>query len=499
MFNIVSWAIWLNSPKALSWALWIQNPNKLDLNGVAPIHYLAQKGDIEAMQVLLDNKADINMRDKDGNNVVHYLVKGGMTNEVTNAFVDAKGADLNAVNNMGQTPLMLAVKQGESWYVAKDCKIVFQNDVNVQDIDGKTVVHYVVEANNNSDKSFWMDGLIGFGANVNILDNDGLAAIHYAAKKGDKTSVELLAKSYFNHCKADAKTIVGKMAEFFNIKDSFGKTALHHAVENKAFTVFDYLASKKSFVKFDIVDNQKQNIVHIAAKVGDLDLLKKVIAVDVNLINKLDAAGNLPLHIAVENKKSGVANIILTENKAAFINFPNKEKDTALHIACKKGDEYSVKVLLKHGANANVFDANGKTPLIIAVENGKTSIVKELLDAKTDLSFKDADGNTSLMIACKNHDSKIVRKLLEAGANANDTNKLGLRAFDLVKNSDDIKADLIKFGGVADVRLSKPNISSYNDGLKGNFEVGYDNDGLPTIEFHPEQQSYLSWIGSWFN
>jgi ankyrin repeat protein len=499
MFNLVSWAVWLNKPWAINSALWLQSPNKLDSKGVAPIHYAAQRGDLESMKTLLDKGSDINIRDINGNNITHYLVKGGMVNEFNNAFIDSKGADLNAVNNMGQTPLMIAVKQGEHRYCIKDCKVVFQNDINARDVNGKTALHYLV--NNDSsvqsaDKIFWMDGLINLDADVNIADNNGMTPLHYTAKQGSKECMELISKSYFEKCKLIPKTAKQKMAEFFNAKDAGGKTALHYAVENKSVDVINYLASKKSFIDFKVADDHQQNIVHYAAKAGDLDVFKLVKDLDLTLLNKLNAEGDMPLHIAIQNKKPGVASIILTENKGSFVNWINAEKQTPLHIACKNGDEYSVKVLLKHNANVNCLDADGNTPLLIAVATGNANVIDALLEAKADLSIRDANGNSSLLIACQQKDVTTVKKLLALGANPNDKNSNGDRTFDFAKDHSTLKSELIKAGGIESINLAMQD-HNYSKAMGGSLEVKYE-DGIPTLEFQEEQQSYMSWVTSWF-
>ncbi|XP_043465843.1 ankyrin-1-like [Leptopilina heterotoma] len=46
-----------------------------------------------------------------------------------------------------------------------------------------------------------------------------------------------------------------------------------------------------------------------------------------------------------------------------------KKNGTVLHYAASKGMAHTVHLLLKHGANANIADGNGKTPLQYSVEN----------------------------------------------------------------------------------------------------------------------------------
>jgi ankyrin repeat protein len=499
MFNLVSWAVWLNKPWAINWALWLQSPNKLDSKGIAPLHYAAQSGDLDTIQTLIDSGADINILDKDGNNAAHHLaMQGLMTNRVF-SFMQSKGLDFNVKNNLGKTPLLVAVAEAEHWFVVEECIKTFGNYVNAKDLSGKSALHYVMDNDfhaKSTDRTIGIDVLINLNADVNISDNNGMTPLHYSAKQGSKESVEFISKSYFEKCKLMHTTAEQKMAEFFNAKNLEGKTALHYAVENKAIDVINYLNSKKSFIDFKVVDEHKQNIVHYAAKIGDLDMFKLVKDLDPTLLNKLDAEGNMPLHIAIQNKKPGVASIILTENKGSFVNWINSEKQTPLHIACKNGDEYSVKVLLKHNANVNCLDADGNTPLLIAIATGKSNVVDALFEAKADISIRDVNGNSPLLLACQQKDVTLAKKLLALGANPNDKNSDGERTFDFAKDHSAIKSELIKAGGVESINTVAPD-HNYNKSMGGSLEVTYE-DGVPTLEFQPEQQSYVSWLSSWF-
>lgn len=70
----------------------------------------AQNGHIDAINVLLKYKADIEVEDKDGDRAVHHAALGDEP-EVINLLGDM-GADLNARNKRRQTPMHIAINKG---------------------------------------------------------------------------------------------------------------------------------------------------------------------------------------------------------------------------------------------------------------------------------------------------------------------------------------------------------------------------------------------------
>ncbi len=58
--------------------------------------------------------------------------------------------------------------------------------------------------------------------------------------------------------------------------------------------------------------------------------------------------------------------------------------DAPLHIACRHGNEKAVQLLLKSGADPNVYNVRGQTPLSLACGADCAAIVKMLLDKHAD-------------------------------------------------------------------------------------------------------------------
>jgi ankyrin repeat protein len=93
---------------------------------------------------------------------------------------------------------------------------------------------------------------------------------------------------------------------------------------------------------------------------------------------------------------------------------------TALMEAAYEGHVSVVKLLLKKGANPNLYSGFGAIyPLMYAAIRGHVEVARTLIQHGANLESENIDSETALIFATENNHTNVVRVLLEAGASSN--------------------------------------------------------------------------------
>ena len=95
----------------------------------------------------------------------------------------------------------------------------------------------------------------------------------------------------------------------------------------------------------------------------------------------------------------------------------------------------AVQILLKHGANVDIVNKQGKTPLLIAAQAGQIEAITLLLKHCANIDHADNQGTTALMIAADRGDLAMLTELIKNKCNVGLRNKLGLTASQIAEKS----------------------------------------------------------------
>lgn len=307
---------------------------------MTPLHFAAESGNVELVQLLLDhgaittqtNESPLNRAAKEGHEaVVRILI--------------ARKADVNAKDSIAQaTPLIMAASRG--W----------------------TNVIRTLLTNN---------------ADINAQTKNGYTALMQAARYA-------------------RKDVVKQLLEFkpdLNLEDDRGRTALGWATQNNSGVVDTNIVELlKQYGAMQTGSGVRRTSIHEAAGTGDLSRVKTLLSQKPGLVSERSSLfGDTPLHDAAGAGNLEICKFLLEAK--ADVNAPDNTKATPLHAAAKGGHWQIVKLLLENKADPSVVDAGGRTVLHMSAWGGNTNVIQALLKHGVDFNAKEKNGSTALDIA----------------------------------------------------------------------------------------------------
>lgn len=166
-----------------------------------PLHYAWRQGKTEAIKALIDAGADINARDESGQTPL-YIAVGHQSFEAVKTLI-AAGANVNAKDKYGYTPLDTGLRQG---ITAEIAKILIAGGANVNSLSGRfkstpshiavapvyQVSPFTLDGRSSFDNAEILKTLIAAGADINVKDSEGKTPLHHAAVFSDANIVKIL-------------------------------------------------------------------------------------------------------------------------------------------------------------------------------------------------------------------------------------------------------------------------------------------------------------------
>ena len=322
-------------------------------------------------QVLLEHGASVNVRDKDGKTPLHLASEMDFPDMV--ASLSKLGADMDALDNRGLTPLLHALKFTKSGGAGK-ALLEHGASVHVRDENGQTPLHLAFQR-----RSDWMvPFLIEAGADVNAQDNDGTTPLLYVVE---------------SYCRTWAQQILLEHGASVHLKNKDGRTALHFAVQRYCINV---AASLLHFgAPVDALDNDNMTPLCTLAFSGS-SIDASILLHHGASVHTRNKNGQTPLHFASRYNPSNVAVLL---QSGADVNVQDNNGATPLHFALASssqdifiegGREYAegellernlktIVLLLEHGANVNLRNVHDKTPLQVAPVRERQQVEQLLL------------------------------------------------------------------------------------------------------------------------
>ena len=219
----------------------------------------------------------------------------------------------------------------------------------------------------------------------------------------------------------DSANILIEKGANLNMKDIFGRTALHLAAQKKNRYILQKLLEKKTEIDIEPKDSVNVTPLSYAATFGDVECVRLLLDSGAN-INSKDINSWTPLFYAVEYGKMDAAKLLI--DRGANILEKNKFGNTPLHVACKRGNLDMVKLLLENGSLKGINDQDnmGLTALMYAVSSENLDIVELLLEYGADMTLKDKNNlsvlkypqkGSPIEILLKNKTRELIQKNIE--------------------------------------------------------------------------------------
>ncbi|XP_046550136.1 serine/threonine-protein phosphatase 6 regulatory ankyrin repeat subunit B-like [Haliotis rubra] len=425
----------------------ILTQNIVDINsrtntGATPLMKAAYKGHKDVFGFLVNKRANVSHVDDDGDNILHHASIGGHADMVQHVISEGL-VDINSRGKYRRTPLMratyfghrkvfdLLVSEGGLTQLVDDYgnnilhlaasggqvemakHILTQNivDINSRTNTGTTPLMKAAYKGHKDVFGF----LVNKRANVSHVDDDGDNILHHASIGGHAGMVQ---------------HILSQNMVDINSRGKYGRTPLMGAAYFGHRKVFDLLVSEGGLTQ--LVDDYGNNILHLAASGGQVEMAKHILTQNIVDINSRTNTGATPLMKAaykghkdvfgfLVNKRANVSHVdddgdnilhhasigghadmvqhVISEG-LVDINSRGKYRRTPLMRATYFGHRKVFDLLVSEGGLTQLVDDQGNNILHLAAWGGRVEMAKYILSQNlADINARDKDGDTAAMIA----------------------------------------------------------------------------------------------------
>jgi ankyrin repeat protein len=324
---------------------------------------------------------------------IHDAVFKGNFNRVVALLKDHPDL-LEKKNNLGQTPLIVAVNHNQP----EIAELLLANGANVNARDPKMHTPLILALMvYNHDKMVRL--LLGGGADVNLADASSMTPLVYAVKQGQIEDVKIL------------------IANDANVNVVSGFSPLYFAVFGHRAEMVELLLANGADVNYEMGGH---TVLHWAKEGTDHRIETLLIKYGGHeLPGAKSSTGGDEIHKAVIKGDLNKVAALLKEH-AELLENRNNLGQTVLYEAVGHNQLEIAELLLANGADVNARDANGNTPLIqaMSVYNHDT-MVRLLLAKRADVNLADKWSMTALCYAARQGQVADAKVLIANDANVN--------------------------------------------------------------------------------
>ena len=247
---------------------------------------------------------------------------------------------------------------------------------------------------------------------VNSADTEGCTGLHYAATSSSLESLGALLRD--PRLDVNVHNNGGDSAPLWACRtgtaEAMAELLGHPGIDVNALNGIEYGFGD---------GGTRKTALMVAASLPNLrklDMLLQHPAIDPGI---QDSAGDTCLSLAAASEaKNGlkvVQKLLGHPRIGASINAGNRQRQTALHLACCRGDVDVIRCILQHAdCDANVTHGGSETALQLVCDRGDLEIISCMLQlAKVDVNAVDGAGGTALHHACRQGKQQVTLRILQ--------------------------------------------------------------------------------------
>ncbi|MDR0376160.1 MAG: ankyrin repeat domain-containing protein [Treponema sp.] len=368
---------------------------KLDSSAPQPVDGVwatLQSGNSERARAYFTGEVDIHaVNPENGMTPLHYAASNN--DHQLAAYFIFIGADVDALDNRGRTPLAINVSNsGDTDKQARTTHALIEGKSKIfAPMPGNTTPGAVALTKPNVLKA-----MVETPSIISTEDAEGKTLLDLALARPDsKTHMEateiLIKAGAYSSSPLFSYLAPAVRSLNFNLRVGDGITPLHYAARQEYTGLIEYLLDRDADVNMKTAAGSTP--LHEAAITGNITNMEMLIAKGAD-VNAQDAKGNSVMHIAIPAGSHQEALSLLLKNNANP-NSRDEHGDSPLHILITLSrDGAIVKTLLEGGANTSIRNIDGKTPLYLAVEENKPDYIPLLLSYNADIFAADNKGMT---------------------------------------------------------------------------------------------------------
>lgn len=318
------------------------NPNAVNADKRTPfICFMVAYPQTELFNMFMEYGADIFHVSDEKSSLIHNLLSNKDEEQQDNIIqmikiLLEKGLDINAQNNCGSSPLIMACAYGMN----KITLFLLQQGANLSltNEKGNTALHETIYCQTDDLKER-IEILISHGANINAINNEGETPLH------------LILDQYLDHeMTIETLFFMRDQGADFTIKNNNGETPFRKALSTGNLRMVRLLLDKFA-ANINDVDSDGNTALHIAIQRNNIDMLNFLLNKGINA-QAVNKKRETSIHLAVLEGRTTQTVITLLLNRGVDINAVNQEGESALDYALREKDEKTAEFLKDHGAIA---------------------------------------------------------------------------------------------------------------------------------------------------